>query len=204
MCGKSPGRFERFDLPSLPPARTRREKTKIVATITTKVTSVFLAECIASLRGTQTLQGLTCASERPNHRECHLLTSLDATTSNLAGKGLHLSVLVVFQSRTPTSQTEQTAAISLRSNSQTGIQAAVLNGLTCPDAQRGYRHAIDEFVDQYCSEPRLAFNRTVLRYRSHRYTDAIEEIAEHKPSRCRESSFACVDLRQWPSDFDDL
>ena len=29
-------------------------------------------------------------------------------------------------------------------------------------------HAIDEFVDWYCSEPRLAFNRIVrLRYRSH-------------------------------------
>ena len=44
---------------------------------------------------------------------------------------------------------------------------AVLSSLTCPDAQRGYRHAIDEFVDWYCSEPRLAFNRiVVLRYRS--------------------------------------
>src|SRR5215472_15110510 len=47
-------------------------------------------------------------------------------------------------------------------------KGAVLNSLTSPDAQRGYRHAIDEFVDWYCSEPRLAFNRTVvLRYRSH-------------------------------------
>src|SRR5713101_7041371 len=47
-------------------------------------------------------------------------------------------------------------------------KAAVLNGLTSPDAQRGYRHAIDEFVDWYCSEPRLAFNRmVVLRYRCH-------------------------------------
>ena len=47
-------------------------------------------------------------------------------------------------------------------------KAAVLNSLTCPDAQRGYRHAIDEFVDWYCSEPRLAFNKTVvLRYRVH-------------------------------------
>lgn len=40
-------------------------------------------------------------------------------------------------------------------------KAGVLNSLTCPDAQRGYGHAIDEFVDWYCSEPRLAFNRTV-------------------------------------------
>jgi integrase len=47
-------------------------------------------------------------------------------------------------------------------------KTAVLNSLTSSDAQRGYRHAIDEFVDWYCSEPRLAFNRIfVLRYRSH-------------------------------------
>jgi len=47
-------------------------------------------------------------------------------------------------------------------------KSAVLNGLSCPDAQRGYRHAIDEFVDWYCSEPRLSFNKTVVvRYRMH-------------------------------------
>jgi hypothetical protein len=47
-------------------------------------------------------------------------------------------------------------------------KTAVLNSLTSADAQRGYRHAIDEFVDWYCSEPRLAFNRiVVLRYRSY-------------------------------------
>jgi site-specific recombinase XerD len=47
-------------------------------------------------------------------------------------------------------------------------KTAVLNSLTSQDAQRGYRHAIDEFVDWYCSEPCLAFNRiVVLRYRSH-------------------------------------
>src|SRR5213594_2535751 len=47
-------------------------------------------------------------------------------------------------------------------------KAAVLNSLNSADAKRGYRHAIDEFVDWYCSEPRLAFNRiVVLRYRSH-------------------------------------
>ena len=47
-------------------------------------------------------------------------------------------------------------------------KSAVLSSLTNADAQRGYNHAIDEFVDWYCSEPRLAFNRVVvLRYRSH-------------------------------------
>ena len=47
-------------------------------------------------------------------------------------------------------------------------KTAVLNSLTSVEGQRGYGHAIDEFVDWYCSEPRLAFNRTVLlRYRSY-------------------------------------
>jgi hypothetical protein len=46
--------------------------------------------------------------------------------------------------------------------------AAVLNSLNSVDTKPGYRHAIDEFVDWYCSEPRLAFNRiVVLQYRSH-------------------------------------
>ena len=47
-------------------------------------------------------------------------------------------------------------------------KSAVLNSLSCPDAQRGYRHAIDEFVNWYCSEPRLSFSKTVVvRYRMH-------------------------------------
>jgi len=47
-------------------------------------------------------------------------------------------------------------------------KSAVLNSLSSVDAQRGYRHAIDEFVEWYCSEPRLPFSRTVdLRYRIH-------------------------------------
>jgi hypothetical protein len=47
-------------------------------------------------------------------------------------------------------------------------KSAVLNRLSCPDAQRGYRHAIDEFVDWYCSEPRLSFSKSVVvRYRMH-------------------------------------
>src|SRR5258705_12804916 len=47
-------------------------------------------------------------------------------------------------------------------------KAAVLNRLNSGDAKRGYGYAIDEFVDWYCSEPRLAFNRiVVLRYRSY-------------------------------------
>jgi hypothetical protein len=41
------------------------------------------------------------------------------------------------------------------------VRTAVLDSLSSPESQRGYRHVIDEFVDWYCSEPRLAFNRIV-------------------------------------------
>src|SRR5262249_13577804 len=47
-------------------------------------------------------------------------------------------------------------------------KTAVLNSLTSVSGQRTYDHAIRELVAWYCSEPRLAFNRTVvLRYRIH-------------------------------------
>ena len=47
-------------------------------------------------------------------------------------------------------------------------KTAVLNSLTSASGQRTYDHAIREFVAWYCSEPRLAFNRTVvLRHRIH-------------------------------------
>lgn len=43
---------------------------------------------------------------------------------------------------------------------------AVLNTLGSPESKRAYEFAIDDFVGWYCSEPRLAFSKTVvLRYR---------------------------------------
>ena len=45
-------------------------------------------------------------------------------------------------------------------------KAAVMNSLMSKSGQRSYDRAITDFVEWYCSEPRLAFNRTVvLRYR---------------------------------------
>ncbi len=41
-------------------------------------------------------------------------------------------------------------------------KTAVLNSLTSHSSQRSYDHAIREFIDWYCSEPRLAFNKTVV------------------------------------------
>src|ERR1700683_5674285 len=47
-------------------------------------------------------------------------------------------------------------------------RSAVLNSLPSKESQRGYRHAIDEFSEWYCSEPRLSFNKAgVTRYRIH-------------------------------------
>ena len=34
-------------------------------------------------------------------------------------------------------------------------KSAVLNTLSSADAQRGYRHAIDEFIERYRSEPKV-------------------------------------------------
>jgi len=43
---------------------------------------------------------------------------------------------------------------------------SVLNSLGSLQSRRSYQHAMDEFIDWYCSEPRLALNRgVVLRYR---------------------------------------
>src|SRR6202047_3962870 len=71
--------------------------------------------------------------------------------------------------RKPYSRRKRTTTKSvLRLPDLEHAKVAVLNSLTSMDAQRGYRHAIDEFVDGYCSEPRWALNRiVVLRYRSH-------------------------------------
>ena len=45
-------------------------------------------------------------------------------------------------------------------------KVAVLNTLSSPGSQRSHRFAIDDFIAWYCSEPRLALNKTVvLRYK---------------------------------------
>jgi hypothetical protein len=41
-------------------------------------------------------------------------------------------------------------------------KSAVLNTLRSPESKRSYRFAIDDFVAWYCSEPRIAFNKTVV------------------------------------------
>jgi len=60
-------------------------------------------------------------------------------------------------SRKPTSKrTRPKPRAVLRLPDLDQAKSAVLNSLTSTDAQRGYRHAIEEFVEWYCSEPRLS------------------------------------------------
>jgi site-specific recombinase XerD len=71
--------------------------------------------------------------------------------------------------RNPRHEAKRSSAKSiLRLPDLEAAKSAVLNSLSSADAQRGYRHVIDEFVEWYCSEPRLSFSKTVvLRCRMH-------------------------------------
>ena len=47
-------------------------------------------------------------------------------------------------------------------------KSSVLNSLSSPRSRRNYKFAMEQFITCYCSEPRLALNRTVvLRFRLH-------------------------------------
>ena len=81
---------------------------------------------------------------------------------------------IVWRSRRPLHDGKKTCIEKTRAIPKTVLRlpdldqakSAVLNSLSSKDAQRGYRHAIDEFIEWYCSEPRLSFSKTVvLRYR---------------------------------------
>ena len=50
-------------------------------------------------------------------------------------------------------------------------KSAVLNSLPSLNSRRSYEHAIRDFTEWYCSEPRLAFNKTVVT----RYRIALEQ-----------------------------
>jgi site-specific recombinase XerD len=50
-------------------------------------------------------------------------------------------------------------------------KSAVLNSLPSLNSRRSYEHAIRDFIEWYCSEPRLPFNKTVVT----RYRIALEQ-----------------------------
>lgn len=61
---------------------------------------------------------------------------------------------------------KQTPKRTLRLPDLDFARSAVLNTLRSSESKRSYRFAINDFVTWCCSDPRLAFNKTVvLRYR---------------------------------------
>lgn len=61
---------------------------------------------------------------------------------------------------------------------------AVINSLPAKASQESYEYGIDEFISWYCSEPRLALNRTmVLRYRF--YLEQKNVAPFHLPENVR-------------------
>ena len=64
------------------------------------------------------------------------------------------------------SKTTRAAKKVLRLSDLDHAKRTVLNTLGSTASTRAYAHAIDDFIDWYCSEPRLAFSKpVVLRYR---------------------------------------
>ena len=75
-------------------------------------------------------------------------------------------------------------------------KAAVLSSLTSKSGQRTYDRAITDFVEWYCSKPRLAFNRTmVLRYRI--YLEQKQYAATTINLRLAAVVIPAVPVRQW-------
>ena len=60
-------------------------------------------------------------------------------------------------------------------------KAVVLESLRSQESKRGYRHAIDEFIQWYCSEPRLSFNKIVVtRFRIALEARTVQEFADDR------------------------
>jgi len=78
-------------------------------------------------------------------------------------------------------------------------KSAVLDSLRSPESKRGYRHAIDEFIQWYCYEPRLSFNKVVVtRYRiflENRQLAAgrrsMDDLPQYDDSPTRPQTLAC-------------
>jgi site-specific recombinase XerD len=64
-------------------------------------------------------------------------------------------------SRTTKSKQRRTPKTVLKLPDLEQSKSAVLNSLSSPSSQGSYDHAIREFIDWYCSELRLACNKTV-------------------------------------------
>jgi tetratricopeptide (TPR) repeat protein len=75
-------------------------------------------------------------------------------------------------------------------------KSAVLNSLTSRSSQRTYDHAIREFIEWYCSEPRLAFNKTVVNQVEIQRQEVVAWLAfaEGKPEEALAGMRAAAEL----------
>ncbi len=78
-------------------------------------------------------------------------------------------------------------------------KTAVLHSLGATSSQESYGHAIDEFIGWYCSEPRLAFKRTVV---SIQVSFSKRESCTFHDQRLpgRRAAVRIRSLRRWPSE----
>jgi site-specific recombinase XerC len=76
-------------------------------------------------------------------------------------------------------------------------KTSVWNSLNFPRSQRNYKFAMEQFIDWYCSEPRLALNRTVvLRFRL--YLESLGLAAgtiNQRPATVRRLAYEAADSR---------
>jgi hypothetical protein len=70
-------------------------------------------------------------------------------------------------------------------------KSSVLNSLPSLNSRRSYEHAIRDFIDWYCSEPRLAFSKNCGDPLSHRL-GAAEICALNDQSQTCGGSQACI------------
>ena len=62
-------------------------------------------------------------------------------------------------------------------------KSAVLDSLRSPKSKRRHRHAIDEFIQWYCSEPRPPFKVVVTRYRIFRENRQLADGDDQRTTR---------------------
>ena len=69
-------------------------------------------------------------------------------------------------------------------------KSAVLDSLRSPESKRGYRHAIDESIQWYCSEPRLSFYKIVVTPLPHFPRESAARGGNHQRTTCCSSRLA--------------
>lgn len=74
-------------------------------------------------------------------------------------------------------------------------KSSVLNSLSSPRSRRNYMFAMEQFIAWYCSEPRLALNRTlVLRFRLHLESLGLAAGTIHqRPAAVRRLTYEAAD-----------